>query len=151
MLELAREEDLEDINRIAIQVHELHVGWRPDIYCHTDCIFPLDYLRECIQEKTLFVAKIEETIVGFILFRIGQMKGPGNVPRKVLQIDSIGVEEAAQNQGIGSQMMAELRVLAKAFGCTDMQLSVYPENDRAVAFYQKCGFMIRNINMQRKV
>ena len=79
------------------------------------------------------------------------MKGPGNVPRKVLQIDSSGVEEAAQNQGIGSQMMAELRVLAKAFGCTDMQLSVYPENDRAVAFYQKCGFMIRNINMQRKV
>ena len=70
MLELAREEDLEDINRIAIQVHELHVGWRPDIYCHTDCIFPLDYLRECIQEKTLFVAKIEETIVGFILFVI---------------------------------------------------------------------------------
>ena len=48
-------------------------------------------------------------------------------------------------------MMEELRALARAFGCTDMQLSVYPQNDEAVSFYQKCGFTIRNINMQRKV
>jgi len=47
-------------------------------------------------------------------------------------------------------MMEEVRILAKAFGCTDMQLGVYPQNDAAVSFYQKCGFMIQNINMQRK-
>lgn len=151
MLELAREADLENINRIALQVHELHVQWRPDIYCETDCIFPMDYLRENIREKTLFVAKIQDVIVGFILFRIWEMKGNGNVPRKVLQIDSIGVDQAFQNQGIGTRMMGELRALARAFGCTDIQLSVYPQNDGAVAFYQKCGFTIRNINMQTKV
>lgn len=151
MLELARESDLEAINRIALQVHERHVSWRPDIYCHTDCIFPMDYLLECIQEKCLFVAKLENAVVGFLLFRFWEMKGPGNVPRKVLQLDSIGVEETLQHQGIGKQMMAELRALAKAFGCTDIQLSVYPQNDEAVSFYQKCGFTIRNINMQRKV
>ena len=151
MLELARESDLDAINRIALQVHERHVSWRPDIYCHTDCIFPMDYLRECIQEKCLFVAKQENAVVGFLLFRIWETNGPGNVPRKVLQLDSIGVEENAQHQGIGRRMMEELRALARAFGCTDMQLSVYPQNDEAVSFYQKCGFTIRNINMQRKV
>ena len=101
MLELAQKSDLEAINRIALQVHERHVSWRPDIYCHTDCIFPMDYLLECIQEKCLFVAKLEGTVVGFLLFRFWEMKGPGNVPRKVLQLDSIGVEETAQHQGIG--------------------------------------------------
>lgn len=151
MLELARETDLEAVNRIALQVHELHVSWRPDIYCHTDCIFPMDYLRENIREKSLFVAKIQDTVVGFVLFRIWEMKGSGNVPRKVLQLDSIGVDDSARNQGIGKQMMAELRVLARAFGCSDIQLTVYPQNDGAVAFYQKCGFTIRNINMQMKV
>ena len=151
MLELAREQDFEDINRIALQVHELHVQWRPDLYRETDCLFPADHLRECIREKNLFVAKEQSVILGFVLFRIREMKGPGNVPRKILQLDSIGVEESLRNQGIGKQMMAELRVLAKAFGCTDIQLSVYPQNDEAVAFYQKCGFTIRNINMQTKV
>jgi ribosomal protein S18 acetylase RimI-like enzyme len=61
------------------------------------------------------------------------------------------VDEALRGHGIGTQMMEELRVLAKAFGCTDLQLNVYPQNDAAVSFYQKCGFMIQNINMQRKV
>ena len=151
MLELARESDLESINGIALQVHERHVSWRPDIYCHTDCIFPMEYLQECIREKCLFVARLNEAVVGFLLFRIWEMKGPGNVPRKVLQLDSIGVEERIQNQGVGTQMMTELRALARAFGCTDLQLSVYPQNDEAIAFYQKCGFTIRNINMQCKV
>ena len=49
------------------------------------------------------------------------------------------------------QMMEEVRALARAFGCTDLQLGVYPQNDAAVSFYQKCGFMIRSIDMQRKV
>ena len=53
--------------------------------------------------------------------------------------------------GIGTQMMEEIRVLAKAFGCTDLQLGVYPQNDAAVSFYQKCGFAIKSIDMQRKV
>jgi ribosomal protein S18 acetylase RimI-like enzyme len=48
-------------------------------------------------------------------------------------------------------MMEEVRALAKAFGYTDLQLGVYPQNDAAVAFYQKCGFTIRSIDMQRKV
>ena len=48
-------------------------------------------------------------------------------------------------------MMQELRILAKAFDCTDLQLTVYPQNDAAIAFYQKCGFTIKSIDMQRKV
>ena len=48
-------------------------------------------------------------------------------------------------------MMQELRALSRAFGCTDLQLTVYPQNDAAVSFYQKCGFTIKSIDMQRKV
>ena len=68
-----------------------------------------------------------------------------------MNINDFCVDEPFRNKGIGTQMMAELRVLAKAFGCTDLQLTVYPQNDEAVAFYQKCGYMIKSIDMQRKV
>ena len=51
----------------------------------------------------------------------------------------------------GTAMMEDIHALAKAFGCTDLQLRVYPQNDEAVGFYQKCGFQIQNIGMQKKV
>ena len=151
MLELATEQDFDAFHRLDQQVHNLHVSWRPDIYCPCDGAFEKEYFLECIRERRLFMAKIQGVSVGYILFRIWQTSGPGNVPRKIMEIDSISVDESMQDQGIGSAMMAELRVLAKAFRCTDIQLSVYPQNDRAVGFYQKCGFTIRNINMQTKV
>jgi ribosomal protein S18 acetylase RimI-like enzyme len=44
-------------------------------------------------------------------------------------------------------MIADVRALAKVFGCTELILGVHPENDGAVVFYQKCGFRIRTINM----
>ena len=35
MLELARQSDWEDINRLSVQIHDLHAAWRPDIYYHS--------------------------------------------------------------------------------------------------------------------
>ena len=48
-------------------------------------------------------------------------------------------------------MMEDVHALARAFRCSDLQLKVYPQNDAAVGFYQKCGFQIQNIGMQKKV
>lgn len=151
MLELAREADFPFLSRLALEVQNQHAAWRPDLYRSGECPFDESYLRECIQEKRLFVAKVGDISAGFVLFRTWKTGGPGNVPRKIMDIDSIAVDAPFRSQGIGTQMMAELRVLAKAFGCTDLQLSVYPQNDEAVSFYQKCGFTIRNINMQTKL
>ena len=151
MLELARTEDRDAVNRLALQVHTMHVAWRPDIYEMVPELFTEERFQECIRSRSLYVAKIDGNPVGYVSVKIREYNWPGVVKRKVMLIDEICVDEACRNQGIGSQIMSEIRVLAKAFGCTDLQLGVYPQNDAAVAFYQKCGFMIRSIDMQRKV
>ena len=97
------------------------------------------------------MAKLDGTVIGCAWVRIRTAEGVGLVTRKVMLINQVCVDEALRNHGIGTQMMEEVRVLARAFGCTDLQLGVYPQNDAAVSFYQKCGFMIRSIDMQRKV
>ena len=71
--------------------------------------------------------------------------------RDIVLLDYFAITPKRRGQGIGTQMVLEAHALAKAFGCTDMQLGVYPQNDDAVGFYQKCGFTIRSIDMQRKV
>lgn len=151
MLELATLSDWDEINRISSQVAALHVGWRPDLFRTAEISYPKEVLEEMIREKSIFVAKLNGTIVGYTAFWIWETNGSCSVPRKVLSINDFCVDEPARGHGIGTAMMQELQILAQAFGCTDLQLTVYPQNDAAVAFYQKCGFTIKSIDMQRKV
>ena len=151
MIELATKHDRFDINRLARQVHEMHVQWRPDLYQMPEELFPEELYSELLKNRELYVAKLDGAVIGFAWVRIRTAEGVGLVTRKVMLINQVCVDEALRNHGIGTQMMEEVRVLARAFGCTDLQLGVYPQNDAAVSFYQKCGFMIRSIDMQRKV
>ena len=151
MLELARECDREKVNELAWQVHAMHVAWRPDIYETVDELYPQNRFSEAIAARQLYVARIDGQVTGYVLLKIREYNWPGVVKRKVMVVDEIAVDEICRNRGVGTVMMEEVRVLAKAFGCTDLQLGVYPQNDAAVAFYQKCGFTIRSIDMQRKV
>ena len=151
MLELATKHDRSEVNRLARQVHEMHVSWRPDLYTMPEELFPEELYSELLKNRELYVAKLDGTVIGFAWVRIRTAEGVGLVTRKVMLINQVCVDEALRNHGIGTQMMEEVRVLARAFGCTDLQLGVYPQNDAAVSFYQKCGFMIRSIDMQRKV
>ena len=151
MIELANDKDRAAVNRLARQIHQLHINWRPDIYRMPEELFPKERFAELIAKRELYVAKVGGTVVGYAQICIRDQDLPELMKRKVFYIQQFCVDEEFRNHGIGTQMMEELRVLARAFGCTDLQLNVYPENDAAVSFYQKCGFMIQNINMQRKV
>lgn len=150
MIELATKHDRAEVERLAKQVHALHVQWRPDLYTMPGELYPQELFSEMIRNRELYVAKIDGIVAGYCRLVMKQASGIGIVPRKVMLIDQLCVDEALQNRGIGTQMAAEIRVLAKAFGCTDLQLGVYPQNDAAVSFWQKCGFMIQSITMQRK-
>ena len=151
MIELATPNDRPAVERLAKQVHQQHVDWRPDIYRMPDELFPEERFLELIGKRELYVAKLDGIVVGYAMTTIRTVQSPELCSRKIFQIQQFCVDEAFRGHGIGTRMAAELRVLAKAFGCTDMMLSVYPQNAAAVSFYQKCGFMIQNINMQRKV
>lgn len=150
MLELARPEDWEAFTRIDGRCHALHVAWRPDIY-KTDELNPEALYLEAIRERRYYVAKLHGVVVGIVTIHIRPFSGPGIVERKTMLVDHFAVEESCRGQGIGSAMLEDVFALARAFGCTDIQLNVLPQNEAAVALYQKCGFGIRSITMQRKV
>lgn len=151
MLELAILADREAVNEISRQVHALHVSWRPDLYEMVEIMYPEERFMEAIQSRSLYVAKLGGTVVGYVSLNIHQVDHPGAVKRKIMEIHEFAVHESCRGQGIGTAMMVDLWALASAFRCTDMKLNVYPQNDAAVGFYQKCGFQIQNIGMQKKI
>ena len=147
MLQLATVGDWEAVKRLSVQIHDLHVAWRPDIYFHSDEPLPYDLFLQLISERLIYVAKISDAVAGYIALSIIQKGGEGMFSKKVMRIDSICVDDSVRGHGIGTQMIEDARALCAAFGCDMLNLGVHPENDRAVNFYQKCGFRIRTINL----
>ena len=151
MLELARAQDREAVNRLARQVHESHVAWRPDIYESVPEIYSAERFAEGIRARELYVAKLNGLAVGYADITIREVKDDGLTHRRILLLKSLCVEESLRGHSIGTAMMQDVFALGRAFRCSDIQLSVYPQNDAAVSFYQRCGLMIQSINMQRKL
>ena len=147
MLELARAEEWEAVRALSVQVHDLHVAWRPDIFCASQAPYPYELYIEDIQKRMVYVAKISEQIVGYVTFSIAVKNAPGLHPKRQLCLNTICVDSLFRRQGIGRTMIQDVRALAKAFRCHELILGVHPENDDAVGFYQKCGFCIRSIHM----
>ena len=151
MLELATAADRAFVNALALQVHEMHVAWRPDIFRMPEELYPAERFETCIRQRELYVAKLKGIVVGYVLLKDKVYDSAGHMPRKVMVVDELCVEKTLRGHVIGTRMMEEVHALARAFGYSDLQLGVYPQNDDAVGFYQKCGFTIRSIDMQRKV
>lgn len=151
MLQLARPEDRAAFEVLAQQVHRMHVRWQPGIFEVHEQMWSKERFDQAVAQKQLFCAKIDGNVAGYVLLRVRDYDAPGLVRRKVLEIDEICVDESLRGRGIGTEMMIEVRAIARAFGCTDLQLGVVPQNDSALAFYQKCGFHIRSIHMHAKL
>lgn len=151
MLELAKETDWEAIQKLSVQIHDLHAQWRSDLYYHSEEPYPREKFLMDINNRLVYTAKVAGVVVGYVVLAIQEKGGEGIVTHKAMRVESICVEENARGQGFGKEIAGDVRALAKAFGCREVVLSVHPENDSAVGFYQKCGFTIRTIQMEMKV
>ena len=148
MLELARESDWEDVKRLSVQIHDLHVQWRPDIFYHSKEPYPKEAFMEDIKERMVYVYKEDNTVLGYVVLCLMIKDGSGVHKKKILRLESICVDKTVRGKGIGSSIVASVHALAKAFGCSDILLGMHPENENAMRFYQKCGFTIRTINLE---
>jgi len=148
ILELATPGDRDVVNRLARQVHGLHVLLQPDIYEMPEGeLYPQERYDQALQDKELYLAKVEGIPVGYALLRVRQTLS-GN---KVMLLDELCVDEACRRQGLGTEMMKFIHVLAKAQGCHHLELNVNAKNEAALRLYEKCGYAVRDIKMYRTV
>lgn len=151
MLELARETDFEAVNQLARQVVAHHAQWNPNEHM-VDYPYPWDFFLTCIgpesiHDNAIYVMRQNESVVGFMRIYLWETNSTTSAKRRMLSIDDLGVEQTLRNQGIGSEMMAQLRVLAQDWGCSSICLYVDAPNESAQAYYKKCGFYVRNMGM----
>lgn len=144
-IEIPKMEDLDSINIIARQVHEIHVFWRPDLFVSVDEAINKEELEELINNEEIFVAKENNNIVGYVIIKIMEKNNRKMRYRKILEISNLGVEEKYRNKGIGTELLNFIKNKSIENNCTDLYLTVNEENKNAIKLYEKFGFRIKNI------
>lgn len=95
---------------------------------------------ETSQSKIMLLAEYETKLAGFIM-GIG---GIANRNRHSCYL-VIGILRAYWNQGIGQSLLTHLEIWAKEQAMHRLELTVIAHNQRAIALYEKCGFVHEGI------
>lgn len=151
IIEIPKIQDYESITKLAQQVHNLHVKWRPDIFVNTDNILSIEELHEMITNNEIFVARIDNIVVGYVICKICEKDSRGLRYRKQLNIEVICVDSENRGNGIGTKLLEYMKEYAKKNECTDMYLTVNEENENAIHLYESFGMRVKNIAYSLKI
>lgn len=151
-IELAKDGELNEINKIAKQVHDLHVKWRPDIFYEVEEVISKEMFNQLIENNQIYVVKEEKNIIGYAIINIKERKNiPGLYDRKILDLEAIAIDSKFRNKGIGTEFIKYIVNIGKKQGCTDLYLSVNEENINAKRCYEKIGMKVKNIKYSMKI
>ena len=140
-----------EINNLAKQVHKLHVNWNPDMFLDVEQVIPIERLKKLLETESIYIAKIENKIVGYIIIDIKEQDNGFIRYRKILSIDTLCIDEKFRGQGIGTKMLEFAKRLGKEKNCTDMHLTVNPNNKNAIKVYENFGMKVNNISYMMKL
>lgn len=140
-----------EINNLAKQVHKLHVNWNLDMFLDVEQVIPIERLKKLLETESIYIAKIENKIVGYIIIDIKEQDNGFIRYRKMLSIDTLCIDEKFRGQGIGTKMLEFAKKLGKEKNCTDMHLTVNPNNKNAIKVYENFGMEVNNISYVMKL
>ena len=140
-----------EINNLAKQVHKLHVNWNSDMFLDVEQVIPIERLEKLLKTESIYIARLENKIVGYIIIDIKEKDNGFMRYRKILSIDTLCIDEKFKRQGIGTKMLEFAKRLGKEKNCTDMHLTVNPNNKNAIKVYENFGMKVNNISYMMKL
>lgn len=154
MIRLATENDLLAICTLGMEVNLLHHQAWPDIFAPAAAPErDMDYWRSCLltDGACIFIAEIEEQAVGMVTAQILQEKNSLVQSQKFCRIGWISVTVSSRGGGIGRSLMSAVEAWATSQGATDLRLTVWNFNQRAIDFYEELGYRTRSRLMCKAV
>ncbi len=66
-------------------------------------------------------------------------------------LKSICIDEEFRGQGIGTKILEFTKNIAKEQNCTDMHLTVNPNNENVIKVYKRFGMKVHNLSYMMKL
>ena len=148
----AQEKDMEDINRLLLQVCLVHHRGRPDLFKYGAKKYTDQQLKDLIADdgRPIFVAADESGRVLGYAFCVFQQYPDNNILTdiKTLYIDDLCVDETLRGRHIGRSLYDYVLNYAKESGCYNVTLNVWSCNQGAMKFYESCGLKPQKTGME---
>lgn len=86
-------------------------------------VIPIERLEKLLETESIYIAKIENKIVGYIIIDVKEKDNGFIRYRKILCIDTLCIDEKFRGQGIGTKMLEFAQKLGRkklyryAFNC----------------------------------
>jgi ribosomal protein S18 acetylase RimI-like enzyme len=90
--------------------------------------------------RAIWLAESGGSPVGYALLRRGSTSD-GVVAQRPAEVQRIYVDQTLHGRGVGDLLMAHCVEQAQAWECDVIWLAVWQMNPRAIAFYEKTGFI----------
>lgn len=149
----AKEQDMDGINDLLMQVCLVHHQGRPDLFKYGAKKYMDEQVRELIHDRNrpIFTAVDESGRVLGYAFCIFQQHPNDNILTdiKTLYIDDLCVDEKLRGQHIGRELYEYVLSFAKEEGCHNLTLNVWACNPAAMRFYESCGLSVQKIGMEQ--
>jgi len=143
----AGKDDYTRAEALLMQVQELHVRLRPDLYQPVSRILSPEEFTALADQQHILLAETEEQVAGLVWFSVRHIENPIQKTRNVLHLDAMVVDEPFRRQGIARQLLTHVKRMAEA-GYDGFELQVNAANDAARKLYAEFGFTEKSINME---
>ena len=152
IIRCAEEKDIEQINKLLVQVNSIHHRGRPDLFKSGKKKYTDEELRKIMSDcdtPVLVAADDKDRVLGYA-FCIFQQHRDSHILTdiKTLYIDDLCVDEGQRGNGVGKVIYDAVVRLAKEQGCYNVTLNVWCCNESAMTFYEKCGLKPQKVGME---
>lgn len=148
----AEEKDIPVLDKLLMQVHDVHHQVRPDLFRDGTKKYTDEELRQILTNDLtpVFVAEKDGTVLGYAFCIHQQHVNDNNLTDiKTLYIDDLCVDENARGQHIGHQLYDHVVDFARAHGYYNVTLNVWADNVNARKFYERLDLRVQKIGMEK--
>lgn len=144
--------DLEEV----VSAHRLDVGENLDreVEFHLEQFDDPDcriwVALDDVEDPTTPLAETDATFVGHVTTVLKPSPEPFDAPDRLV-VGDFWVRESSRGTGVADELMARAAREARESGCAELALDVDVDNERALAFYEKCGFEVARYRMRLPV
>ncbi len=140
--------DYDAHQKLMNQLHTLHVDSRPDIFVPFVGI-TVEKFKEFLEDNShIFLAlEHEESVIGICEVRLPNDK----LSSKRAIIEVISIEEKYMNKGYGTKFVEAVETVLRKKDIDRIELNVWKFNEAAIHFYEKLGFSIQRMGLEKRL
>lgn len=146
-----RKSDYEAVDRLLLQLHEVDVKGRPELFLEMEHFMSRDSFESLVENGEIWAILAEKWGEALGCCFVSTMERSAMVEMKTAYIDLIVVDEKHRRKGIGKALFQAVEKRAKRLGAKRVDLMVWNHNQTAMDAYESYGMVPQRCVYEKKL